>query len=129
MRDLYNDSGFSQSLAPAARNASANGTGVDDNGFSGATAIISVGTWTDGTHTFDIQESDDNSTFTSVAAGNLLGTKPVVSSAGTASKVYKVGYLGTKRYLRVAVTVAGATTGAVYGAVFQLGHAATKPVS
>ncbi|TIN83106.1 hypothetical protein [Mesorhizobium sp.] len=129
MRDSYNDVGFSQSLAPAARNASANGTGVDVNGFSGAVFVIAVGAWTDGTHTFDMQESDDNSTFTSVAAGQLQGTEPVVSSAGTASKVYKVGYLGTKRYVRVAVTVAGATTGAVYGAVVMLGHAATKPVA
>lgn len=129
MRDLYNDVGYTQSLAPAARNATANGTGVDVNGFSGAVFVISVGTWTDGTHTFDMQESDDNSTFTSVAAGQLQGTEPVVSSAGTASKVYKVGYLGSKRYLRVAVTVAGATTGAVYGAAIMTGHAATKPVA
>ncbi|RWB65658.1 hypothetical protein [Mesorhizobium sp.] len=129
MRDLYNDLGFSQSLAPAARNASANGTGVDTNGYSGAVFVISAGAWTDGTHTFDMQESDDNTTFTSVDAGQLQGSEPVVSSAPTASKVYKVGYLGTKRYVRVAVTVAGATTGAIYGASILLGHAATKPVS
>lgn len=128
MRDLYNDSGFTQSLAPAARTASANGTGVDLYGYSGANIIFHAGAWTDGTHTFDVQDSDDNSSFASVAAGLLLGTKPVVSSSGTASKAYKVGYLGTKRYLRAAVTVAGATTGAVYGATVQVGHAATKPV-
>ncbi|TIV38941.1 MAG: hypothetical protein E5V91_12405 [Mesorhizobium sp.] len=129
MRDLYNDLGFSQSLAPAARNASANGSGVDINGYSGAVVIISAGAWTDGTHTFDIQESDDNSTFTSVAAGQIQGSKPVVNSAPTASKVYKVGYLGTKAYVRAAVTVAGATTGAVYSASVVRGHAATKPVA
>ncbi|MER9170919.1 hypothetical protein NKI12_26910 [Mesorhizobium australicum] len=129
MRDSYSDVGFTQSLAPAARNTSANGTGVDVNGYSGAVFVIGIGAWTDGTHTFDMQESDDNSTFTSVAAGQLQGTEPVVSSAPTASKVYKVGYLGTRRYLRVAVTVAGATTGAVYGASIMLGHAATKPVA
>ncbi|MGX9144984.1 hypothetical protein [Mesorhizobium sp. 128a] len=129
MRDLYNDAGFAQSLAPAARTASANGTGVGLNGFEGAVAVIGVGAWTDGTHTFDIQDSDDNSTFASVAAGLLQGTKPVVSSAGTASKTYKVGYLGKKPFLRVAATVAGATTGAVYGASILLGHAATKPVA
>ncbi|TPM58982.1 hypothetical protein FJ959_08900 [Mesorhizobium sp. B2-2-4] len=129
MRDSYNDIGFIQSFAPAARNATANGTGVDLLGFSGAVLVIHAGAWTDGTHTFDIQDSDDNSTFASVAAGLYQGTKPVVSSSGTASKVYKVGYLGAKRYLRVSVTVAGATTGAVYGASILLGHAATKPVA
>lgn len=129
MRDSYNDVGFSPSFAPAARTATANGTGVDLLGFSGAVAVIHVGAWTDGTHTFDVQDSDDNSTFVTVAAGFLLGTKPVVSSAPTASKVYKVGYLGAKRYLRVAVTVASATSGAVYGAAVMLAHAATKPVA
>ncbi|MBZ9888121.1 hypothetical protein LB559_09235 [Mesorhizobium sp. BR1-1-3] len=129
MRDSYNDVGFAQSFAPAARTATANGTGVDLLGFSGAVAVIHAGAWTDGTHTFDIKDSDDNSTFATVAAGFLQGSKPVVSSSGTASKVYKVGYLGTKRYLRVDVTVAGATTGAVYGASVMQGHAATKPVA
>lgn len=127
MRDSYNDVGFATSFLPAARTATANGTGVDLLGFSGAVAVIHAGVWTDGTHTFDIQDSDDNSTFVTVAAGFLQGTKPVVSSAPTASKVYKIGYLGTKRYLRVATTVAGATTGAVYSALVQLAHAATKP--
>lgn len=129
MRDLCNDSGYTTSFTPAARIATANGTGVDLYGFMGANAVISVGAWTDGTHTFDIQDSDDNSTFASVAAGLLIGAKPVVSSAPTASKIYKVGYIGAKRYLRVAVTVAGATTGAVYGALIMTGHAATKPVA
>lgn len=128
MRDSYNDVGFATSFLPAARIATANGTGVDLLGFSGAVAVIHAGVWTDGTHTFDIQDSDDNSSFASVAAGFLQGAKPVVSSAPTASKLYKVGYLGTKRYLRVAVTVAGATTGAVYGATIMQAHAATKPV-
>jgi hypothetical protein len=128
MRDSYNDLGFATSFLPAARTATVNGTAVDLLGFSGAIALIHAGVWTDGTHTFDIKDSDDNSTFATVAAGFLQGSKPVVSSAPTASKVYKVGYLGTKRYLRIDVTVAGATTGAVYSAAIVQAHAATKPV-
>lgn len=129
MRDSYNDIGFATSFLPAARIATANGTGVDLLGFSGAVVVFHAGAWTDGTHTFDIQDSDDNSTFVTVAAGFLQGAKPVVSSAPTASKAYKVGYMGSKRYLRAVATVAGATTGAVYGVVVMQAHAATKPVA
>lgn len=129
MRDLYNDIGLVQSLAPAARIASANGTGVDLKDYEGAVVLFEVGARTDGTHTFEVQDSADNVTFAAVADSFLQGTEPVVAAAGDANKVYKIGYLGSKRYLRAAVTVAGATTGAVYGANVIRGHAATKPVA
>jgi len=90
--------------------------------------VITAGAWTDGTHSFDFQESDDNSTFASVPASLLIGTKPVISSAPGGGTTYKVGYLGIKRYLRAAVTVAGATTGAVYDALIVRGLPGTKPI-
>lgn len=105
-----------QTLAPAAHTASANGTGVDLAGFESAAVVIDVGARTDGTHTFEVQESDDNSTFTAVADADLDGTEPVVDGAADDDQVYVVGYKGRSRYLRVAVTVASATTGALYGA-------------
>ncbi|RUW40428.1 MAG: hypothetical protein E5V37_04775 [Mesorhizobium sp.] len=128
MRDLYSDIAFNVSLAPAARTASANGTGVDMGSAGGATMVVVAGAWTDGTHTFDLQESDDNSTFTSVPAALLIGSKPVISSAPGGGTSYKTGYLGIKRYLRAAVTVAGATTGAVYDALIVRGLPGTKPI-
>lgn len=115
------------SLAPAARTASANGTGVDLANFDAAVALIHAGAWTDGTHTFELQDSDDNSAFTAVADAYLGGTEPVVSSSGTASQIYKVGYNGIRRYLRVVVVAAGTTTGAVYGASIVRGKGRVKP--
>ncbi|MBA5779490.1 hypothetical protein H2509_20360 [Stappia sp. F7233] len=129
MRDLSSNLGPVQSLAPAARTASANGAGVDLRDFDGAMVMIDAGSWTDGTHTFEVQESDDNVAFAAVAADDLLGSEPVVGGATDDDQIYKVSYIGTKRYIRAAVTVAGAVTGAVYGVSIVRGLAHRLPVA
>ncbi|HXF35860.1 MAG TPA: hypothetical protein VNO17_01595 [Actinomycetota bacterium] len=126
-RDLYSIVKAAQSLAPAARTASAQGAAVDLKGFHSALVLIDVGTWTDGTHTFELQESDDGVTWAAVTDADLQGTEPVVNDAADDLTVYELGYLGSKRYLRVAVSVAGATSGAVYGASIVRGHPADAP--
>lgn len=113
------------SLAPAARTATANGTGVDLANFASAAVVFSVGTITDGTHTPKIQESDDNSTFTDVAAADQIGTLAALAS----NTNQRAGYRGSKRYIRAVSTVAGATTGGVYAAVVIRGDARKQPVA
>lgn len=124
VRDIHNQLGFATSLGPAARTATANGTGVDLSGYRAAAVFFHVGTITDGTHTPKIQESDDNSSFTDVAAADQSGTL-----AALASNVnQEVAYLGTKRYIRAVSTVSGATTGGVYTALVVRGAPLTTPV-
>ena len=113
MRALHKDIAVATSLAPAARTATANGTGVDLANCDQAAIAIVVGTITDGTHTPSVQESDDNSSFSAVAAADLSGTLAAMAS----NTNQEVSYLGTKRYIRVVSTVSGATTGGVYSAV------------
>ncbi|MEU9654200.1 hypothetical protein AB0E00_35630 [Streptomyces sp. NPDC048110] len=126
--DIKNHLDPQPSLAPAARTASANGTGVDLANFDAAMVLIDVGTWTDGAHTFEVQDSDDNAAFTAVDAAYLDGAEPVVDAAADDAQVYTVGYHGIKRYLRVAVTVTGGpATGAVYGASVVRGKGRVKP--
>lgn len=122
MRDLKNNLDAVLSLSPAARTASANGTGVDLKGYEAALVLVQTGTITDGTHTIEVQESDDNSTFTAVADADLQGTEPAIGATDD-DKVFEIGYLGAKRYIRVAVTVASATTGGVYAASVARGRA------
>lgn len=129
MKDLYNHVGAVNSIAPATHTASATGAGIDLQGFEGAVVMVAVGTWTDGSHTFEVQESGDNSTFAAVADADLQGSEPVVDGADDDATVYKIGYLGTKRYVRVVATVSGTTTGAVYGASVLKGYARKQPVS
>lgn len=112
------------SLAPAARTATANGTGVDLANKDGAMVVFQVGTITDGTHTPKLQDSADNSTFADVAAADQVGTL-----AALASNVnQRVSYIGTKRYIRAVSTVSGATTGGVYSALVVRGAPRKQPV-
>lgn len=113
MRDIKNNLSEATSLAPAARTATANGTGVDLKGFGAAEVLFVVGAITDGTHTPSVMESDDDSTYTTVADADLEGT--LAALAANTNQV--VGYKGSKRYIRGTSTVSGATTGGVYAAV------------
>lgn len=127
--DIVNDISAVQSLTPAARTAAANGTGVDLTGYNGAAVIIAAGTITDGTlYTFEVQESDDNASFTAVADADLIGTEPALAAADD-NAVREVGYKGNKRYLRVALAaVTGApATGGVFSAVVVRGKPRRYP--
>lgn len=125
-KDLIRHLNAAISLSPAARTANATGTSVDLHGYESAAIYIVTGAITDGTHAIDIEESDDNSTWADVAAGDLDGTEPSIGATDD-DKVFEIGYLGKKRYLRVNVTVTGATSGGVYGAVVVRGHARREP--
>lgn len=124
MRDLVNNINDVTSLAPAARTATANGTSVDLQGYNSAEVLFVVGAITDGTHTPKVQESDDNSAFTDVAAADQDGTLAALA----ASTNQAVGYKGNKRYLRAVSTVSGATTGGVYAAVVIRGNPNVGPL-
>jgi len=107
---------FETSLAPAARTSSANGTGVDLQGYDGAVAIIDVGAFTDGSHVITLEHATaSGGTFTTVAAPDLIGTLPTINQVGNGNQTYKAGYVGTKRFLRAVTTVANGSTGCVYG--------------
>ncbi len=123
--DIKQTTDVQNSLTPAARTATANGTGVDLTGFASAEIAFVVGTITDGTHTPSVQESDDNSTYTNVAAADLIGTLAALATGVN----QRVGYRGIKRYVRAVSTVAGATTGGVYAAVVVRGDARKQPVA
>lgn len=124
MGDLYNNLLTKVTVVNALRTATVTGTGVDRNvgnaGYQSALVVVFTGTITDGTHTVEVQDSDDNVTFAAVADAYLQGAEPVVAAAND-DTVYEIGYTGGKRYLRVVVTAAGTTTGGVYGALVVLG--------
>lgn len=130
MRDLNDQVDVALSLVPAARvNGTLNGTGVDLRGYDSAMLVVSFGAYTDGTHTPSLQHSDDNSSFTTVTAAELTAAFTVVSSAGGANSVQRVGYLGSKRYVRAVLTVTGATTGALSDASVVRGTPRSAPLA
>jgi len=133
---VYNSVLVQQSVTAANRtNGTVNGTAIDlwsntvgRQVFKGALAVVQTGTITDGTHTVEVQESDDNSTFAAVADADLQGTEPAIGASND-NVVYEIGYRGTKRYLRVTVVTSGATTGGTFGAVLVLGLPRRLPVA
>lgn len=114
------------SLAPAARTATTNGTGVDLQGVRKGWFLYETGAWTDGTHTPKLQESSDNSSFSDVAAADLDGSFTAISSSAGQNATQVVGYLGMKRYIRLVVTRSGTTTG-MLDAGYYVGERIKQP--
>lgn len=132
-RSVYTNVTPRASLVVAARtNGTVNGSSVDRNiggdMHRSAMVVIHTGTVTDGTHTIEVQDSDDGSSFTAVADQYLQGTEPAIGGSDD-NALFVIGYIGTRRYLRVSVTTSGATSGGTYGAVILLGEPRRGPVS
>lgn len=130
---LYNLARAKATLAVALRtNGTVNGTTVDmhenKDASRSAMLIVQSGTITDGSHAITLQESDDGSSWSTVAAAELQGTAPTLTSSDD-DVLREVGYLGSKRYLRAVATTSGATTGGTYGAVILRGFPRRQPIS
>ena len=129
-QDLYNIAGVATSLLPAARTSSASGTAIDLQGKESAVVIFHAGVCTDGTHVFSVQESDTTTDGDFAAATAIQGTAPTVTGTNNDELIAKVGYVGTKRYIRARVVVSGGpSTGLVASAIVVTGHARHNPVS
>lgn len=126
MRDLANNLGLNQSIAPAVQTATVNGASVDLLGFNSAMLVINTGAIAgSGNFTPKLQESDDNSAWSDVVAADLHGA--FVTPLAAAS-VYKVGYKGFKRYIRPVLTLNSGTSIAASATVVK-GQAAQRPVT
>jgi len=128
LRDLLHKTLVKPSLAPAVRvNGTTTGASVDLRGFDAAVISVSFGAYTDGTHTPSVQHSVDGSSFSNVAASDLDGAFVAVSSGAGANAVQSVGYIGQQRYVRVVMTVSGATSGALSAANIMAGYPRNMP--
>lgn len=128
MRDLANNLGIVQAVAPAVLSATNTSAAIDLLGFGSAALVINTGAIvTAGDFTPKLQESDTTTPgdFTDVAAGDLVGTFPASLAADS---VVKVGYIGNKRYVRTVLTKNGGTSIAA-GAVIVKANAHTRPVA
>lgn len=113
------------SLAPQSIGGAVNGAGVDTAPGESALIVLNAGAAT-APATVQIQESDDNITFTAVADSDLtnnnIGAPYTGNAAGVVqavSTIVKVSYVGVKRYVRVATT---AGTAALFSAEVVRGH-------
>lgn len=128
MKDTFHDTKVVASLAPAVQAATLKGGTVDLQGFGSALMVVNTGAIVgDGDYSIAMQHSDTTTDgdFTNVAAADLLGGLPATLEA---SKVYRQGYIGKKRYVRAVITKASGTSIAA-GAVFVLSDPAIAPVA
>lgn len=104
------------------------GVEIDTLGFESLTFLMRASTYTDGTYTPLIQESDTSgSGYAAVADNDLIGTE--ADAALSAAGVSRIGYVGTKRYVKLSFVSASTSTGATLDAVAVLGSPKTAPVS
>lgn len=115
-------------FAEIATDDTTDGTGVAWGECRSAMAVIVGGTITDGSYAFELQDSDDDSTYDAVADAFLDGTEPTLDSTDS-DTVTVLGYKGTRKYLRVSVTSTATTTGGLVGALIVYSGAYRAPVA
>jgi hypothetical protein len=134
MRDLHNEVKVSKALATTAISSDTNTDGevIDMAGYKSCEFVILSATLTDGTYTPAVLESDasDMSGATAAAAADLLGTVAGATfAAANDGAVKKLGYRGSKRYVKLRVTSASTTSGGTVSAVCIQSEPAYAPVS
>lgn len=106
---------------------------LDRAGFMTATLKMILGTLSDADATFTalMEESDSSgSGFTAVADADLIGTESGMGiTFASDGKVSKLGYKGTKRYIRFTLTPAGNTGNIPIAMLWQLENPRTLPQS
>ncbi|WP_027488472.1 hypothetical protein [Allorhizobium undicola] len=119
MQDLHSKLSAVSALAAAVYSADNTPAAIDLRGYDSAEIILNIGI---GGITFDstnkiefkLTHSDDDSTYTSVADADMLGVTGISSgiikslvAAHAAGAVYRFGYKGNKRYLKLLADFSG----------------------
>jgi len=141
MRDLHNQVAVRHSLVPATVNSDANGTTIDRRGFESVEHAVILGQSGDslsGSRRIDLklQHSDDAAAWDAVTTEDVLGADigtdgvfATVDNAAEDETIYRLGYIGGRRYSRVVADFSGShSNGTPIAAVALLSHAHSKPV-
>lgn len=138
MRDQMSDFHIASAIPPVAArtdNTAIVSSIIDTLGYGSCTFAINVGTNTDANATFAVTMDDgDNSALSdaaAVAVGNLAGTYALAGyTFGDDAETRKIGYVGSKRYVRLTITPSGNDSGNIFvSAVALLGHPEVAPTA
>ena len=107
---------------------------IDRRGFDSLTFVIATGSIADADATFAVLvEHGDNSGLSDAAAvpdAELIGTEVLAGfQFDDDNETRKVGYKGSKRYVRLTITPANNASAALLCAVAVLGHPALSPTA
>jgi len=142
MRDSSRSTKTVEALAPAVYSADNTPAAIDLQGFDSALLAIHIGVGgiaftTANKIEFVLTHSDDNSAYAAVTDADLVGVTGTTSgivkaltAAHASTEVFKVGYIGSKRYLKLLADFSGTHgTGTPLSALALLGRPASAPVS
>lgn len=125
-----------KSLDSAPRTASAAGASADLKGFQSAFVVFDVDARTNGSQTLKLQESTDNSTWTDVAAADLVfesgsngvdaNGQLVVDGAADDDQAVVIHYAGSARWIRAHASDTGGAAGVDSGAIIFRGDKARQ---
>lgn len=137
MRDLHNNIYPKRAISPAA--ATTDNTAwvsqiVDTAGFESVELLVMIGALADADATFTvlIEDGDDSglSDAAAVADAQLLGTEALAGfTFADDNECRKIGYVGSKRYVRATITPANNTGNAFVSAIWLLGHPRHAPTA
>ena len=135
-RDLLNNIHPVRALSPAsvADNAAQVSQIIDTRGYDSLTFLIATGSIVDTNATFavkvDHSDASDLSGSVAVADAELVGTEALAGfQFDDDNEIRKVGYVGSKRYVRLTITPTGNAAAAFLASIAVLGHAHTRPTS
>lgn len=139
MRDLASHINVKPAIVPVAArtdNTAIVSAILDTYGYGSAALALITGTNTDTNATFAVllEESDDSgmSGAAAVTDSDLIGTEALAgfTAADDDGECRKLGYVGSKRYIRATVTPTGNDSGNIFLAgVWLLGHPASAPTA
>lgn len=141
MRSLHENLKFTKLQDPLIRTADANTSSVDMLGYGslalGALIGITGDTLSGSVKVeVEVEESDDNTTFTDVANADLtnyvtgtnVGTVAVIDDNAEDDVLVTTGYKGSKRYVRMVMNFTGTHTNGIETAAFAVqGHPELSP--
>jgi len=119
MKDLYNNITVESVLDPITVTATAIHTDIDLQGYNSCLLLVSAGldagTGLSASHklVFTLDDSDDGVTYAAVTTADMLdltvasGVVITIDAVGEDNTIYKLGYIGGKRYLQLTYTETG----------------------
>ncbi len=118
MRDLYSNIGAVQAIAPAVQAAAADGITVDLKGSKAVAFVVNTGAVV-GSGDFGVVIHESDASGSGFAAADAAFVDSNAPATLAAASTYRLGYRGSKRYVRLQLTKAGGTSIAL-GAVAVL---------
>jgi len=137
MRDLANNIHLARAISPAVAGAADSplvSEIIDRRGYDSLVFAILAGSLADANATFAVLVEDgdesDLSDAAAVADEELNGTEALAAlTFADDNEPRKIGYVGSKRYVRLTVTPSGNTGDVYLSAIAVLGHPELRPTA